>query len=250
MQHQASLLQANLFAIKKGMKEVSLSDWNQNGKMITVPLDPHKLPHEQINKLFKSSRKLRVGVPHAQRLLAEAESALEKSTQEMSLVEGVKDMEELEALIVQFDLVSPHEKAIEKRRLPPEPAKPYKEFLSSVGERIWVGKSDRENDKLSFHHANGSDWWFHAHNYPGSHVVIHLGKDQDPHEETVKDAAELALRYSKAKHQVEGEVTVTQAKWLKPVKGVPGKVMVSKHRVLRVRLSEERWNRLRNGKAN
>lgn len=247
VQHQAMMLQANLFSIKRGMKEVTLSDWDQEGKMVTIPLDPLKEPHEQIAQLFRSSKKLRAGVPHAQRILGQAERGVEERLQQLQQIEAVKTPEELQEISVKLDLHSAIQQLPVKKEKTPEPAKPYKIFISPAGEEIWVGKSARDNDKLSFHYAKGSDWWLHAHNYPGSHVVIRTDKDKDPQEETIKDALELAIRYSKAKGQVEGEVTVSQPKWLKSVKGCPGKVMVSKHRVLRVRLDEKRWQRLRNG---
>jgi predicted ribosome quality control (RQC) complex YloA/Tae2 family protein len=77
-------------------------------------------------------------------------------------------------------------------------------------------------------------------------VVIHsLKKGEDPDQETVRDAAELALRFSKAKDICnEGEVTVSQVKFLHRCKGSPGKVQISKHRVIHIRLDSARWNRL------
>jgi predicted ribosome quality control (RQC) complex YloA/Tae2 family protein len=133
-----------------------------------------------------------------------------------------------------------------KKSLPkqPVPQKPYHQFVSKSGLHIWVGKNAKCNDLLSFHYANGNDWWLHAHNFPGSHVVIRLVGDKEPDQEALADAAELALRYSKAKEGQEGEVSVTQAKYLRPVKGTPGKVMLSRHTVLYHRLDEKRWLRL------
>ena len=35
------------------------------------------------------------------------------------------------------------------------------------------------NDELSFKFANGGDWWFHAKNMAGSHVIVMKGTSGD-----------------------------------------------------------------------
>src|SRR5271156_2648759 len=62
--HQAELLQANLFRIRKGMHSIQVSDWEQENKEIQLALDPLAEPSEQLKQLFRKSRKLRLGEPH------------------------------------------------------------------------------------------------------------------------------------------------------------------------------------------
>ena len=45
-------------------------------------------------------------------------------------------------------------------------------FVSSDGFHMYVGKNNYQNDELSFKFANGGDWWFHAKNMAGSHVIV------------------------------------------------------------------------------
>lgn len=242
--HQGLLLQANLFRITKGMKEVIVSDWEQEGKEVAIDLDPLISPQNQIIAYFRRSKKLHAGERHAERLLKDAEKDLAVLLEQNTALNLVEDEEGLESY---FKIYRPSFKALQKLPLikKKEPAKPYYLYRSQAGIEIWVGKSAKDNDKLSFHYANGLDLWMHARNHPGSHVVVRCKKGQEPDVETLNDAAELALRYSKAKDQSQGEVCLTQVKGLTRVKGVPGKVMLSKHKVIHVVLDSKRFERLK-----
>jgi len=242
--HEGLLLQSNLFRLTKGMKEIVVADWKLEGKERTLSLDPLLPPQDQVAALFRRSKKLRKGEIHAERMVGLAEQGLQSRIEQKAALEAVSDLQALHEYFTQhlIDNSSTSKPPTPKIQ---EPAKPYKTFTSEAGIEIWVGKSAKDNDKLSFHHANGLDPWLHARNYPGSHVVIRCPKGQELDQETLYDAAELALRFSKAKGSGCGEVTLTQAKDLRRVPGTPGKVMLSKHKTLKIALSDKRWDRLR-----
>ncbi|MBA3815197.1 MAG: DUF814 domain-containing protein [Parachlamydiaceae bacterium] len=243
--HKALLLQSNLYRIKKGLAEITLEDWAEEGKACTLLLDPIKDPKDQVAALFRQARKLRLGIPHSEKQLHLIVNALSAQEELISHVQNINSITALDAFLIAHPSAAPQEHQILIKKF--EPTKPYHTYTSESGLSIWVGKNATKNDLLTFHHANGLDWWLHAHNYPGSHVIIRvLRKGEDPDSKTILDAAELALRYSKAKDtHGEGEVTVSQVKFLHRLKGCPGKVQVSKHRVMYIRLDPVRWNRLR-----
>lgn len=240
--HEGMLIQANLYRIQKGAKEVCVEDWEQQGMERNIALDPLVPPHEQVEHFFKKSRKLKAGIPHAERLLKVAEDEVVKLVDQQGKLQQVKTLKELDAFMGSKNPVKNP-----AARVPPKimPSKPYHVFKSSSGREIWVGKSAKDNDKLSFQCARGLDWWLHARDYPGSHVVIPSQKGEELDEATLTDAAELALRYSKAKGQSVGEVSLTHVNAIVSVKGCPGKVMLSKHKTVRIKLDEKRWNRLK-----
>ncbi len=129
------------------------------------------------------------------------------------------------------------------------PALPYRELITEAGLQIWVGKSDKDNDKLTFSHAHGSDYWLHARDVPGSHVILRLGKVKEPDDESLKDAIQAALFYSKAKDRKEGEVCVTQCKFVSRFgQNQPGKVQISHHRVAYAKMDPSRLRKLRERK--
>lgn len=236
--HRGELLQANLFRISKGMKELTIDDWEPPHLPVTFTLNPRQPAHALVAQYFKQSKKLHLGCPHAERLLTLAEAELHSWEQHLTAVTAIESMEDLTAYCTLHNLSSEKAPAVQHKKAP---LKPYKCYHSLSNKEIWVGKNAKANNQMTFHSANGNDWWLHARDCPGSHVVIK--GPEEPDHATIEDAAELALRFSKHK-DYHGDVTITQVKYLKPVKGSPGQVLVSKHRAMRITLNEERWRRL------
>lgn len=246
--HEGELLQANLYQIKKGMKELEVTDWMNGDAVMTIPLDPKIEPKNLVAQIFRRAKRLHAGIPHAEEQLQKTEKDLLIARERLAEASSITDTETLEAYAESIGLL-PKGGTSSPRKKHQEPAKPYHRFVSAAGMDIWVGKSAKDNDLLTFRHARGLDWWLHASDCPGSHVVLRCEKDQEPDHASVTDAAELALRFSKFKDQGKGEVSLTQVKGIVKVKGCPGKVMLSKHKTLYIDLNEERWNRLRRTKS-
>lgn len=71
------------------------------------------------------------------------------------------------------------------------------EYISHDGIYIKVGENAKENDQLT-DSAHPEDWWMHVVERPGAHVVIVYNKESLP-DETVNDAATIAVYHSRAK---------------------------------------------------
>eukprot|EP00520_Triparma_pacifica_P007361 CAMPEP_0118640642 /NCGR_PEP_ID=MMETSP0785-20121206/4862_1 /TAXON_ID=91992 /ORGANISM="Bolidomonas pacifica, Strain CCMP 1866" /LENGTH=238 /DNA_ID=CAMNT_0006532043 /DNA_START=309 /DNA_END=1022 /DNA_ORIENTATION=+ len=107
------------------------------------------------------------------------------------------------------------------------PRLPFKTYLSYSSTPILVGRRSTDNDVLSTspEYSKRTDWWMHASGCAGSHVVI---KNEDPDEETIKDAATLAARASKC--APANNVKVTMTRWgnvSKPPGAKPGLVTIN-----------------------
>jgi predicted ribosome quality control (RQC) complex YloA/Tae2 family protein len=72
-------------------------------------------------------------------------------------------------------------------------------FTSPSGFEVLVGIDARENEKLSLHIAAGHDYWFHAWDKPGSHVIMRVPKNKRIPREDIEWSAGLAAWYSKAR---------------------------------------------------
>ena len=89
-----------------------------------------------------------------------------------------------------------------------------------------MGKNNYQNDHLTFQFANGNDWWFHAKQIPGSHVVVKMENAQELPDRTFEEAARLAAYYSKGRNQEKVEIDYVQKKHVKkPGGGRPGFVV-------------------------
>jgi predicted ribosome quality control (RQC) complex YloA/Tae2 family protein len=108
-------------------------------------------------------------------------------------------------------------------------------FSSSDGYEIVVGRSDRENDAITFRLARGSDIWLHAADYPGSHVIILNPQRKPVPHRTILEAAQLAAFYSKARNETKVAVNYTERKYIsRPPRAEPGLVRLSSFKTLLV----------------
>ena len=88
-----------------------------------------------------------------------------------------------------------------------------------------VGKNNIQNDMLTFNIGKNEDYWFHAKDMPGSHVIIRTKGDQLADEEYV-EAARIAAYFSKGKNSSLVEVDYTQKiNVKKPPNAKPGFVI-------------------------
>ncbi len=99
-----------------------------------------------------------------------------------------------------------------------------------------AGKSDVDNDLLSFRVARPSDHWFHLHGAPGSHVLLRGPEEAVPTRELLEAAAAVAAYHSKARKAGRVSVDCCLARDVTKPSHVPaGTVNISRSRLLKVR---------------
>ena len=84
---------------------------------------------------------------------------------------------------------------------------------------LLVGRNSKENDQLLRKSVRGNDWWLHLRDHPGAYVFIKNIPNKSVPKETIIDAANLAIFYSKGSKGVTYDLYYTQVKYLKRVKG-------------------------------
>lgn len=236
------LLQANFHRLVKGAAAVVVDDLFADAAPVTLPLDPALSPQENIARHYKRYRRYEKGIPrideetaalnNKEARIVAALTAIERATTEKEITPHLPKAKREPASV-------PVKKA--KKGAPPQKRPVGRRFVSSEGYDIFVGKDDRENDELSVRIANGRDLWLHARDYPGSHVVVRLPKNlRDLPQATLREAAMLAIRYSKLAKAGQGEVTWCYAKDVSKPKGFPpGKVMVAGAKSIRVTIDAD-----------
>ena len=247
--HQGLLLQSNFHQINEATTELKVTDWKNSNKEVILPLLKNVPLSIQLKKIFHRCKKLQKGIPYAEKQIEIIKEQQLLCASKIEAFEKISTEEELKLFSEKFKInLNPcslvKKSFVEQKEL----AKPYTTYKTASNLQILVGKNAKGNDQLTFHYANGLDWWLHAKDYPGSHVVIKGTKGLEPDQEALKDAAELALRFSKAKNISSGEVSLTQVKGLKRVKGILGKVMLSKSITIYIKLDNLRFKTLRERK--
>jgi predicted ribosome quality control (RQC) complex YloA/Tae2 family protein len=110
------------------------------------------------------------------------------------------------------------------------------EYRLPGGWKVFVGRTDADNDYLSLRLARPNDWWFHVRGMPGSNVVLQAVPGGDPDRQTLKRAAAIAAYHSKAREAGVVAVSYTRARYVTKPRGAPvGTVQIRKEVVLKVR---------------
>jgi predicted ribosome quality control (RQC) complex YloA/Tae2 family protein len=239
------LLKANLHAVRRGAREVELTEWTAEGpRPVRLGLDPALGPRENMERYYHRFRRIaesaaRVAARAAEvRARAEAVAALAAEV-ERAPAEALPRLEKEARRLG----AGPRPAAAPRRRHAAPPP-PYRAFRSLAGLAILVGRGAAENDELTRRVARGNDLWLHARGRAGAHVVVRLGK-APADQETLLDAAHLALHFSDARGEPQAEVASTRVKYVKKPKGAaPGAVTYSQEKVLLLRVEPRRLERL------
>jgi predicted ribosome quality control (RQC) complex YloA/Tae2 family protein len=224
------LLLNHLSEIKRGAEYIELTDYSTTEhKKIRLSLDPSLAPKKNAEAYFKKFQKAQTGITTLNQRIAETESQImDLSEIESDLQKKEKiDLDKIESELTSFGLLkAPRPKKKEKKKGRYSP----REFISADGFKILVGRSNKENDYLTFKIAKPDDLWFHAQNVPGSHVVLKKGERKKyPTPKAIQQAASLAAHYSQAKSSKKISVIYTLTKYVKKSKNAPpGLVKVEK----------------------
>src|SRR5439155_12836044 len=104
------------------------------------------------------------------------------------------------------------------------------------GWQILVGRTDADNDFLSFRVAHPHDWWFHVSGMPGSHVILQGPPGADPDRQTLQRAAAIAAYHSKTHHAGVVAVSGTRVRDVSKPRGAKvGTVQIRHEKVFKVR---------------
>ena len=98
-------------------------------------------------------------------------------------------------------------------------------FKTDGGYTVLCGKNNIQNEYITYKLAAKTDYWFHAKNVPGSHVVM-VCNGEEPDARDFTQAAEIAAYYSRAYGGQNIAVDYTFAKNVKkPPAAKPGLVI-------------------------
>jgi predicted ribosome quality control (RQC) complex YloA/Tae2 family protein len=218
------------YNLEPGAKSLTALNYYTNEE-ITIPLDPTLTAKENSLKYFEKYNKLKRTFDAVSSLIEETKidlihldsirTSLDIALAEDDLVELKEELMEYGYMKRKFTPGKPGNKGNKKQKIT---SKPF-HYLSSDGFHIYVGKNNYQNDELTFKFATGGDWWFHAKNIPGSHVVLQTEGKEIP-DRTFEEAGRLAAFYSKGREGDKVEIDYTEKKNVKkPAGGKPGFVV-------------------------
>lgn len=210
------------YQVKEGSKSFEALNYYTN-EMITVPLDPTLTPIDNAKKYFDKYSKLKRTYLALSELTKETEKEiahLESIATALDIAVAEEDLLQIKDELITFGYIK--KKGTDKKKK--SKSKPF-HYISSDGYHIYVGKNNYQNDELTFKFAVGNDWWFHAKEMPGSHVIVKTNGDELP-DRTFEEAGRLAAYYSKGRENPKVEIDYSEKKNIKKPNGAaPGFVI-------------------------
>ena len=117
-------------------------------------------------------------------------------------------------------------------------------FRTDSGLLVLVGRSNRQNDKLTAKTAEKTDLWLHTQKIHGSHVIL-CTRGAEPDEQSILQAAKLAAYFSQGRGSGKVAVDYTPVKYVKKPAGArPGMVVYTTYRTVLVEPEEDLPRRL------
>ena len=261
LSQHGELLKAHLREVRAGEARAVLRDF-ATAEAIEVALDPKLSPSANLEAIFKRARKAEKRARKAatdvdavrERLAAlDALAAEAGAAGEGEALAAFAARPEVARLLGRFAPGSAAGAAAEepKKRVfrlgrTELPARLAPKIYKTLdGLEVWVGKNDDGNDMLTTRLARGNDLFFHLEGSPGSHVILRTEGRGDAPSESLLDAAELAVEFSKAKSATRASVHVAAVKDIsKPPGTKPGLVYVHRGRTLQLRRDPKRLERV------
>ena len=242
------LITANLYRINnENTDTVSLENYYDNNKVITIPLDKRYSPSYNAKLFFKKYNKLK----NALLIVGEQK---EETMKDLDYIESV--IYELEACSSMEDITNVFEE-ISESSVFKERTEKYKEkkhpkvkkskltknkyvHFNPIKYKIedytfLVGRNNMENDYLTLKYAKKSDLWFHTKDIHGSHCILVLNGLPLPQDDILLKCAEITAYHSKAKNSSNVPVDICEVKYVKKPNGAkPGMVIYKNNKTLHV----------------
>lgn len=236
---QAEIVKANIYKIHKGDTSLVTENYFKDNNLIKINLYPTISPGENSELLFTKYKKAKSGLNNI--------------------------LEEINNLKRNLQLIKVEKKEILKSDHPDNDIFRFKEYLKKIPKQIQLkekekipglqfqsgiftilaGRTAAENDLLLRKFVRGNDYWFHTRDYPGGYIFIKTVRGKSIPLETLLDAGNLAVFFSKAKGGGKADLYYTQVKHLRRAKdSKKGTVLPTNEKNLSISIDEKRLNKL------
>ncbi len=232
IKEEADLLAAYAHTVQKGQTEIVVDDFFHDNTKRSIPLDPKKTGHENMDAKYKHFSKLNTAHKILLKSIPQLQGEIQYLEQLGEMLEQTEDSGSLNEVWEEFEREGllprkkRHKKANRSTPLPP------REYTTRNGLIILVGRNNFQNDRLTLKIADKEDYFFHAKTVPGAHVILRCGGNE-PSQEDIQAAAWLAAKYSSQAQENAVDIDFTQKKHVYKAKGAkPGMVYYKEFQTL------------------
>ena len=233
------LITANLYCMERGQSRLTAQNYyDENCADMDIPLDVRLPPQENAARYFKQYAKAKTAEKYLTAQLQRGREELqylESVLQELAQAESEQDFNDIRTELTDGGYL----RGRGKKQPGFQRASKPREFRSSAGLRILVGRNNRQNDRLTTKDADKRDIWLHTQKIHGSHVIL-CTDGTEPDEQSLMEAASLAAYFSQAQGSTKVPVDYTPVKFVKkPAGAKPGMVVYTTYQTMLADPDEE-----------
>ena len=233
------LITANLYKIpNKNLSEITLENYYDNNKEITITLDKRYFPSINAKMFFKKYNKLKNALEIVSTQKEETQNELNYIESVIYELENCSSIEEIETIFEEIcessifkDSLGKYQKkqnkSVKKSKFTKNKQVSFNPIKYQIdGYTLLVGRNNKENDTLTLKYAKKTDLWFHTKDFHGSHAVLLLQNKATPDESVLTKCAEICAKHSKARNSSNVAVDMCEIKYVKkPAGAKPGMVI-------------------------
>ena len=228
------LITANLYRMERGQSRLTAQNYyDENCADMDIPLDVRLSPQENAARYFKQYSKAKTAEKYLTAQLQKGREELqylESVLQELSQAESEQDFNDIRTELTDGGYIRQRGKKQPGFQRASRP----REFRTSAGLRVLVGRNNRQNDRLTTRDADKRDIWLHTQKIHGSHVILCTG-GEEPDAQSLLEAASLAAYFSQAQDGAKVPVDYTPVKFVKKPAGArPGMVVYTTYQTMYV----------------
>ena len=222
------LLHTYGYSAEPGAKSITVPNYYDNDKEIRIPLDETKTAAENAKRYFEKYDKQKRTYEALSELVSETKAQVDQLESVRTFLDQAQteaDLAEIREELVRSGYIRRKGPAPRKGAARPVKARPY-HYRTEDGYDLYIGKNNLQNDEVTFRIANAGDWWFHAKQAPGSHVIVKGKGEGDLPDHVFELAASAAAYYSSRRESDKVEIDYVQRREVKKPNGAkPGFVI-------------------------
>ncbi len=203
----------------------------------TISLDPRRNAVDQAQERFKAYDKAKSAIAGLPERLTTADAQLAGLDELASMLELADSYDQIEQIAFEAEelgYLREHPDPTTARRKRRAPKVRPLHLVSSAGFDIYIGRSARQNEEVTFRIGRPDDLWVHVRTIHGAHVIVRSGGREIP-EPTLAEAAGLAAYFSQARNEAAVDVDICRRALVRKVpNGPPGLVTYRAERTLRI----------------
>ncbi len=222
------LITANLYRLPVKASVAELEDYEEmdeegNCPTVRIELDSRLSPSANAQRFYKKYAKTKTARVELTRQIELGEGELEyiyTVFEALTRAESPADLMEIRDELYRSGYASRMKSYSSHKQKAPV----VMQFVTPDGMRVLCGKNNLQNEYITHKLAEKHDYWFHARQTPGSHVLL-VTEGREPTDLDFTTAAEIAAHYSKAEGSNIGVDYLLARHIKKPAGSKPGFVI-------------------------